>query len=273
MTQSATLTMEPRVESPEAEGRGQDPYFEITDLARTQHSRHGFFGEALEVIGRAFSSPYATLYVETESSVIQEEWAPREEQSALWKGRVQSFLTESMEKWRARAQLLSSKLKDKKACVLSSPMIDSSGTVMGALALVVSPVEDEGIAWRLGYLESMTRLACHTAELLNKRETAPARAGSTAEPVAFAHVGSMRNPVEIAFAITNNLRNQLGCEQVALGLTRGHRVRILSVSGMDQVVKGNPGIVPMRMAMEECVDYDAPIVSQSQSATTDDGRA
>jgi len=248
----------------------RDPYFEITALARNHFSRHAFLGDVLNVIAESFSSPYAAIYVETGSNVTHEEWSTGEKHKAFWKPRIQNFLTESLEKPSAKARLLKPKKGNAKAVMLSTPMIDSSGMVIGALALVVTPVESEDISRLLGYLESMASLTCHAAELIGDKNRHRSETGAVAGSKAFTRIGGIKNPMELAFAITNNLRNHLGCEQVSFGLLKNNRVKILSISGIDTVAKRNPGIAIMRAAMEECADMNSPVVSQPHNPNSED---
>jgi multidrug efflux pump subunit AcrA (membrane-fusion protein) len=75
---------------------------------------------------------------------------------------------------------------------------------------------------------------------------------------------------ELAFAITNDLCNKLGCEQVALGMVAGSRVNVVSISGMDTVRHQSPGVVSLRSAMEEGLDAGEPIVFQRAGGWTSD---
>ncbi|MGK0520012.1 MAG: multidrug efflux pump subunit AcrA (membrane-fusion protein) [Planctomycetota bacterium] len=68
------------------------------------------------------------------------------------------------------------------------------------------------------------------------------------------------NPVELAFHIAGSLANRHGLDQVAVGLVHGKRVRIASISGMDDVRASNPGVKWIRDAMEEGLDLGQPIL-------------
>ena len=74
----------------------------------------------------------------------------------------------------------------------------------------------------------------------------------------------------MAFAIVNNLHNRTSCDQVALGLVHGRHVKVLAVSGFDDLPKRSPGMVKIRSAMEECLDLGRPIVCEKPGEQTDD---
>ena len=72
----------------------------------------------------------------------------------------------------------------------------------------------------------------------------------------------------LAFAITNNLRARVEADLVALGVPRGKSIRILSISGLDEVKPRSPGALPIRQAMEEASDFGRVICYQTDDQWT-----
>ncbi len=248
-----------------------DPFLEILAASGSRSSAHAFFTDCLKIISTALASPYASLYVSRASDVIETDWHTGPTDPAFWKRSVQDFLTESLERSSARAKLYNAKTGSIKAALLSAPVFDGSGRAIGAVALVVTPVQREELAERLAMLESLTSLASCTAEVLGGRPAGKADAAQAQLDASLAGTAEIESPEQLAFALTNNLRNQLGCEQVSLGLARRRRIKILSISGLDHVATATPGIAPLHAAMEECLDLGTPIVCQQQGVQFEEG--
>ena len=114
-------------------------------------------------------------------------------------------------------------------------------------------------------LATLAEVAAAAADLVGSGGAQQAGGSADAPNRALARAATAAAPEELAFAITNSLRNKLGCEQVVLGLVVGRRVRILSISGMDDINRRSPGVARLRAAMEECLDQDGPVVSQQDT--------
>jgi hypothetical protein len=241
-----------------------DPFVEIVTLARTTPTRSRYMAEVLQCIGRFYGSPYAALHIRYASEVIQDDCHYGPTDPNFWKPSLQPFLTESLAEARPRAKLLRSKTGQSKVAFLSAPIFDPSGPAIGAVALVVVSIRDNDVTPYLARLEALARLASFAAGFLGITEPGPrTRTGSSH---ALGRAAQCESAEELAFAITNELRNKLGCEQVCLGFANRNRVKVVSVSGLDEVRKQSPGVVCLRSAMGECLDAGAPIVFQKEEA-------
>ncbi|MBN1342773.1 MAG: HlyD family efflux transporter periplasmic adaptor subunit [Phycisphaerae bacterium] len=254
----------------QAKSAGRDPYAEILTAASTCSSQQRFFTDVLGIITRAFNSPYAAIYVARASEVIQESSHTGPTDPDFWKAGLEDFLTESLAKPSARGKLYNPKHGGTKAAFLSSPILDDAGQAVGALALVDTPIEPDDLPLRLAMLESLTALASHIAPTIGRESKKASSPGLVMPDASLADVSGITKPEQLAFAVTNNLRNRLGCEQVAIGLVKGNAVKILSISGLDDVASQTPGIAPLLAAMEECLDADTPIVSQRNDDEDDE---
>lgn len=232
-----------------------DAFAEIVHLARKGMTRQRYLAEVLRSVVRAFSSPYGALHVRYAAEVLQDDYHCGPDDPNFWKASLQEFLTESLTQARPRARTFQSRSGEIQVAFLSAPFYDAGGPAIGAIALVVPLAGKNDDASHLVRLESLCRMASFAAEFL--AEPRMQRPRVEAAP---AGCGLYESPQELAFAITNELRNRLSCEQVALGLVRGRRVRILSVSGLESVNKRGPGATVLTAAMEECFDAASPIV-------------
>jgi len=245
--------------APQPEARlSADPYAEIVQLARQTPSKARFMSDVTRCVVRAFASPYGAIHVRYASEVVQDENHTGPTDPQFWKPSLQQFLTESLTEGRPRAKLLKAKSGQAKVAFLSAPIFDPSGPAIGAMAVVVAVVEDSDWSARLATLEALCRLASVCVEFLGLAESGSPAA--RASDRATFRAASAESAEELAFTITNELRNKLGCEQVSLGLVSRNRVRILSISGLDQVNRRSPGVAGLRAAMEECLDADTMLV-------------
>lgn len=246
-----------------------DVYAALADLARKSAAPAPFLAGVLRVLGRHFNSPYAAIHVRYAAEVVQDDWHTGSTDPAFWKAGLQQFLTESLVENTSRAKLLRGKRDGTTVAFLATPVLSPTGQSIGSIAMVVGPLAQEDIRCRLLALESLARFASYTAGFLDdtgKSDALGGRHGGSASRgspgQALARAARFRTPVELAFALTNDLCNRMGCEQVALGLVAGRRVRVLSISGLDTVRHQSPGVVHLRGAMEECLDAAEALVFQ-----------
>ncbi len=241
---------------------------DIVAQARDSSTAGQFLRSALTCIARYFASPYGAIYVRYASEVFQEEHHAGPTDPRFWRESVQSFLTDSLGEPRPRAKLLRAKSGKAKVAFLSSPIFDPTGPAIGAIALVVSTEGATDLTSLIATLESMTRLTSFAVEFVGRggvpedvQSPSAAPAASTAQAQTLRRAASCETVEELAFSLTNELCSKLSCEQVALGLVRGHNIRIVSISGLDDVSSRSPGAAAIRAAMEECLDADTVIVA------------
>ncbi len=82
---------------------------------------------------------------------------------------------------------------------------------------------------------------------------------------ALKRAGGYESWEELVFLLTNELRTKSGSEQISLGRVLGRRVKVIAISGLDQIKAHSPLVIQMRLAMEECLDCGAPTVCQENS--------
>ncbi len=233
-------------------------HFELVELARTTPSHLAYYSRVLQTIAEAFGSPYAAMSVQEGSQVIEHDYCAPDADSEFWRPGVQGFLTEMLSESGSRARLLDLKGGDLKIALLAATLSTSSGSHVGAIALATIRSGQSDAAGKLTFLES---LVCVASCALTWTEAKPDTRGSSmaGSTQALARAGDWGTPEELAFTITNSLRNKLGCEQVALGMVRRKWVDVLAISGLDRIAKQSPGVRHVKAAMEECLDAGIPI--------------
>ncbi len=254
-----------------APNHGVECYGEIVALARSVPSVQAYFRGVLRAVTHSAHSPYGAIYVRLASEVIQDDCPAGAGDPDFWRTKLQSFLTDSLSEHGTRARVLRAKQSGSRIAFVAAPVFGSGDGQIGALALVLAPFEDEAVAAKLSWLESLTRLASYAAEFVNASAPAGAAASSGGPNQALARAASYTTPTEVAFSITNSLRNKLGCTQVALGMAARRRVKILSISGLDHVAKQGDGVSRLQAAMEECYDAARTLVHHPKQSWTADG--
>lgn len=232
-------------------------------VARASGSPQGFLSQALARTAAEFASPYALIYARTASAVMQDEVHRGPTAPTFWRGAVQQFMSDALAAGGPRAKLLSARRAEFRVALLFAPLRDEACGIEGGIALVVS-ADAERARLGLSKLENIGGLIASSFALVGT-ERAARHSGSLPDQ-AISRAASMSSLEELAFAITNGIRNRLAAEQVALGLVRGSRVRIVAISGLDDVNQRSPGVATMRAAMEECLDAGEPIVCQRERA-------
>ncbi len=225
---------------------------EIFHIARNVTTRQRFMVEVLRCVVRSFSSPFGAIHVRYASEVVQDEAHSGPTDPRFWKSSLQQFLTESLTEPRPWAKLLKARNGTAKVAFLSAPIYDPGGPAIGSLAVVVAVANDGDWTSHLATLESLCRTASFAVEFVGRSDQQDGL--SAGADRAAARAASFESAEQLAFAITHELRNRFGFEQVALSLVEGKHVRIISISGLDQVNQRSPGVASLRAAMEECLD-------------------
>lgn len=242
-------------------------HFELVEFARTTPSRFAYYKRVLQAVAEAFSSPCAAMSVQEGSQVIEHDYCAPEADAEFWKPAVQRFLTETLSDPGSRVKLFDSKSGDMKIALLSATLSAPSGRPIGAIALATNRKGQSDAAQKVTFLESLACVA--SCAVLWTEVKTDARGSSMSDTTtALSNAGACDTPEELAFTITNSLRNRLGCEQVALGMVRRKWVDILAISGLDHVAKQSSGVRSLKAAMEECLDAGTAISCPNRAGET-----
>lgn len=235
---------------------------EIAALAADCVSAQSFFSQALRRIAEAFDCPYAALYVQHASDVIEDRCHRGPTDPQFWESICKDVLTDVGGSGQPRAKLLSARNSSLKVGMIAVPMFDTNQASVGGLSIVARMSEEE-VRLRIATFESLAALMMQIASSVGSAARQEARETSGSDR-AVAKAAACESLQELALSLTTTLRRNLACQQVAIGLVSGQRVRIVSISGQDRVDKRAPGVTAMTQAMEECLDAGEPIVVQEQ---------
>jgi len=241
-----------------------DTYRSIIALASRAKAKPTFYREAFRKIAQYFNSPYATLSVHLAASVIEDAWHTGPTDPEFWKNSIQGFLTDCLADNRARIQQFNSTRAEVTIALAACPLVDDNGDAIGAMALAVSCENQQQARFCLAEIQGLTNLISACANSIGQ---APSR-GQGQSGLALdqcdilSRTAAYSSKHEMGIAITNKLRNKIGCDQIAMGMVKHRRVKILAISGFDDVPPRSPGAAKIRAAMEECLDRNKPIVFQ-----------
>lgn len=233
----------------------------IVAMAADCASRQAFFCQALRCITRETESPFAAISIQFASDIIEDQQHTGNTDPGFWQPMVQDYLTIAIGSGQSQAKLLSARHSSLQLGLIAVPLRGADGAVVGGLSLVAR-MSEQDVRIRVTMLESVAALMMHVARGIEKDHASGARR-TAGQNRALAKAATCETPEELAFTLANSLRNNLGCEHVAIGLVRRRRVRILAVSGQDDVHGDSPGTLVIQQAMEECLDFGRPIVYQA----------
>lgn len=137
------------------------------------------------------------------------------------------------------------------------PLRDGSGLTVGAVGFAFAHRGADDVAAQLATLDAVARMV----ELAPSWSAAGDGEGSANAEAAdggsqLGKSAGYENEVALAFALTNSLCTRLDCELVALGIADGPQVRLLSVSGLEEVRGESPAVEALSMAMGEALDLE-----------------
>jgi hypothetical protein len=248
-----------------------DAYQAIAELARNARSKAEFYKESLRIVTSPMMSPYALVYVKLPSEIVENYCHTGETAPQFWKPLAQDVLNDTLAEPTAGMRFYTNKRNggDIALALLAVPIRTVNGPAIGALVTVVSARDKADCRVKLALLESLVGLISCCAEYVGL-EGGSEQGSQSATAKTIAKVAGFSSRHELAFSITNNLRNRLSADQVMLGLVKRNKVKIISVSGQDEVEMRSPDITIVHGAMEECLDMDETLVCQPEARDADE---
>jgi len=234
----------------------------LVALSHEAKSSRAFLRSALEIIASTLCAPAAVLELRMMSQVVTEKVANPPEQEAFWSQTIQSVLTDAMSDKGPRARMYSGKQENAGVALLSAPIRSADSRISGALALVTACPNEEHARELLTSLSSLAFLTAMLIDSPGSNVSAGPPAADTSAMANLRKVTQYESTTELAYAITNKLRARDGCDTVALAQVSGVDLRILSISGLDDISSKSPGVRCIQAAMEECFDVGQTIVNQ-----------
>ena len=251
-------------ESPATDAATQDELpLEINDFLHQCigkcKSKAEVFRFLVRYVGQKLNGPYASLLVNTRSGTITDRYQPARPQSS-WKELCHAMLLKSQCNQLALARTIRNTTTASRFAVMSVPISLPGEGVVGAIALIVPFIDSKLLN---AQLSELNLIATSVGLFLGQgSEQSRPREENNETASAMAKAGQHQSLHEFAFAIVNGLKGKLGCEQVCLGLVKRHRVKMLSMSGFDNLFPRNPGARQVEHAMEECLDAEETLCFQ-----------
>ncbi|MFO0840574.1 MAG: HlyD family efflux transporter periplasmic adaptor subunit [Phycisphaerae bacterium] len=246
--------------------RRDDPFARLVRLSQQAKSPGAFLQHATSIVAGAVGARFAAASARLPTSTLTAEHGADGEIAAFWKPAVSEFLLESLAEARTRAKAITSRDKKQRVFLMFAPIFSADGAVLGGLAMAIAPGADD-IRPRIALLESLAALCSYLLGGIGRG----AASDAGAPDASWTRAATYETPEALAFSIVGALRNKFSCEQVAIGLSRRKRVRVVAVSGLDDVKPSSPGVATLRAAMEECLDAGSPLVAQRRAGWNEDG--
>jgi len=242
-------------------GNSADIFARIASAERTHaHPREraqAFLNAAVECLGAVTGVMSFALGPEEFELEIEE--SPKG--ADAWVPTLNSAVLECRSHAHTVARVFGSKTTAPEFAVIACPLDTSGGDPFGAIA-VLARCKDAAHAERLQlHLRSAAILA--SGMIIR---SAQKRHSVEMDDFArvFSRAGQFKSVYEFAFAITNSANQRFGCEQTALGIMRGKKLKLMCISGLDSIKQRSPGVHNIEQAMAECFDARQPIVEQSR---------
>ena len=247
------------------DGPATDGVLALLNSLQNCTSRADAYRRSLQCIASYLNSPFALLSVETATTSFSEQVSAGDEATRAWKRHCDGMLLAARHSGTSRARLFQSSGVDRTFAVLSAPMPDETGSLVGSLALVIG-CDNSGVAEaRLSELTSLIRAAAvfgvpkaspvaktnpgTVAALASADKMAPA-----SSMAALSKLSGYESLHEFAFSMVNDLKGKINADQVSMGIVRGHAATILCTSGFDNLYPRSPGSQIIQQAMSECLD-------------------
>ena len=187
----------------------------------------------------------------------------------FWRPIVQESINDTIDQGIGSLRYFNSKNpeKAKPIAILSAVVYRSSGASIGAMAVTTACRDKEQAAMQQKLLESLVNIVSCLSDTSEQNTNITDDKLEACKRLSQAANYSNRH--ELAYAVTNNLRNRTGCDQIAFGHVKNNRIEILSVSGLSEIRKRSIHITTVQDAMEECLDMDKIISYQSKEKDKD----
>ncbi len=255
--------------TPEDES-ASDIYGALIEIASGASSASDYYQRSFRAIAVHFGTALGLLTVRGQGGDIEDRYTAGDDDRASprWSAVAEALLIETQTGQRAQARLYRARANNDastdddaevQVIAMSALISDDHGRPRGAIALLTrcaSPADGESMH------SEFRALAALVSGRVPDGAVASAKARETALTRGIQRAARYASLQEFAFAITNNLRNKIGCEQVALGVARGRSVNLLAISGFDEIKRRSPGTIHVRQAMEECLDAGEPLICQ-----------
>ena len=248
-----------------------DLFDEIQECASNTHSLDSYFKQTFRLIAKQYNCPYAHLSLQLPTMVIEDYYHQGQTSPTFWKPSTENAINESIAQNISKASLYHSKTDQSKVTLHTVTLQNAKNRTIGAMSLVINTTDVQQAKFNQNKIKSIAALISLSTSIIEARVQAERQStNNTLTPnKALINAAKSQNEHELAFTITNNLRNKTQCEQVAISLVEDNNVKLLSISGFDDAPARNPGVLRIKDAMLECLDRQDVIVYQNEKSGWD----
>lgn len=233
----------------------------LIELGQCGYPTSQVYRQALEAIAGHFGAPYASLRVTHATSTLDEQVNSADGQMAQWASMAGELSLESQAENTPLARLFTVTGTSLRVAVLAAPVCEQVNRPIGAFSLIVRCQNTATAKMLLNELTALVTLMATQAGPTTNTQSSEVKKDDALKR-AVVKATDFQSLHELAFAITNSLKNKFDCNQVTLGKIVRGRIRLLSISGLDNVYPKSPGVKRICQAMEECLDRGEVICCQ-----------
>ena len=250
-TPAIASSTQPAVGAP-AVGKSSDLAAGLRAAVAQCRTIESYYREVFERVAEAFGAPCGAFRLDHQTGVTKDDFFKMAGDARSWKRILRGFLMKTAQDRVPRARLVETPRAGTFA-VLAVAMAEGISNVQGAMALVVPCSHPEAASARLSELRSAIVLADTLAQTARAQPAEP-DGPSRSDLTAAVRAGQYADLDAFCFTLVNDLKNRFGFTKVALGRVHRHRVKILAISGFDDLYPRSPGSRQIAQAMEECCD-------------------
>jgi len=236
----------------------------LRDIAAGATGRNDLHRAAMRALARHFDAPYAAINVEGGSGTLDDYVHRGSAPDGRWKSLGNGLLLDVRYRSQPIAKLYDATNLGKTFAAMAVPIRDASAGTIGALVLVTECRYKSDASAKLSEMQALVELVTPQAVSRTAAGTI-ARSPADSAQAGVAKVGAFGSLHEFAFSLANSLKSKVDCEQASIGLVRGRHVKLLCISGLDDLYPRSPGARLIQQAMEECLDADHIVGFQSRS--------
>ena len=217
---------------------------------------------ALQKIGTFFDAAYLVMHARFAVHLISEEWSsdsfdPPEPLREI----INDSLMDSMTSGTSKCVRLG-RDNEVSNSILSSVLYDEDLNGTGGATVVLGPTSRMAAVEALSIFEGIIGflgvLIGNKIETVQQQISGKKDNDGVALPILKREV---ENPIHLAFSMVASMKNRHGFDQTCVGYVVGDHVKVVGISGFDEVRASNPGVKLIRQAMEECLDREEIVVN------------
>lgn len=237
-----------------------DVVAELCEIGKIGLTRVDYYSRCFERVAGHFSAAVGTLNLRQGARTLERTFSTNDQLTANWSETIDELVLRVQTDEIGFTRFYRDKVGNLVAQAIAAPFQSTSGKTFGGVAFILPPTIDD-VDSHLFQLTQLLELINDNAPSADAPKQATGQTNNTLQSVVRA--SDYRTIQHLAFAIVNSLCSKFGCEQVGIGLVRNRNVRLIAVSGLNEVPKNTPGIMAIQQAMAVCLDRnDATVVQQ-----------